>query len=409
MLAVAPTVDRVVFATARGQRSCAAAAPCVLIHPAVGCDLALMNAVSAISGHFTKSFVLGTLLPTLVHVMFFAAVVLPIVPGVSLPGGQVNSFEALAAIVPVTIAVLIVSGILFNLNIPIIRLYEGYPWASSWIGQLRTAHYRDKLVNLQQADMALQNLLWLRTISESRKEDVRNHRMGIRQRLQFEFPNRSDLILPTRLGNVIRAFEFYPSVHYGIDGITLWPRLVAKIDKEYAALISDAKTSLDFMLNCTVLSTLIVAALLSTGLIYPTVRYSWQTALVWCLELAAFAVAARLFYIGAIGRAGAWGDVVKSAFDLYRLDLLKQLGYGHMPTSSSEERPLWEDISNRMLYGLLDSSERRYAPASTHALGEKPYTEDLQLTRGVEVISGDLIRIVVEARNESGQPRSHRL
>ena len=91
-----------------------------------------------------------------------------------------------------------------------------------------------------------------------------------------------------------------------------------------------------------------------------------------------------------------------SAFDLYRLDLLRQLGYMRLPATSTEERPLWEDISRRLVFGRLGVRERTYSAASTYARGE-PYTGEFELTRGVEVIDDQLIRIVVQARNDSGR------
>ena len=41
-----------------------------------------------------------------------------------------------------------------------------------------------------------------------------------------------------------------------MDGIALWPRLVADIETPLAATIDDAKIAFDFMINCSFLSAL---------------------------------------------------------------------------------------------------------------------------------------------------------
>jgi hypothetical protein len=40
------------------------------------------------------------------------------------------------------------------------------------------------------------------------------------------------VIFPTRLGNLITAYESYPKVNFGIDAIFYWPRLWAALDKD---------------------------------------------------------------------------------------------------------------------------------------------------------------------------------
>jgi len=64
----------------------------------------------------------------------------------------------------------------------------------------------------------------------------------------------------------------------------------------------------------------------------------------------AFVALAFLFYAFAVNRAFAWGQGVRAAFDLYRLSLLKDLGYEQKPLTYQEERAMWLDISSQMLY-----------------------------------------------------------
>jgi hypothetical protein len=50
---------------------------------------------------------------------------------------------------------------------------------------------------------------------------------------------------PTRLGNLITAFETYPEVKYGVDGVFYWPRLWVKLDKDLRAEIDQTQALAD--------------------------------------------------------------------------------------------------------------------------------------------------------------------
>jgi uncharacterized repeat protein (TIGR01451 family) len=136
-----------------------------------------------------------------------------------------------------------------------------------------------------------------------------------------------------------------------MDAVTFWPRLVSTIPKDYAAAVEEAKTSFDFMLNCSALSSLLAFMVFLTGSLYPS-RFNVPGAWVlWLSQIILLCVVAHFFYRLSIGRARNWGNTVRTSFDLYRRDLLKQLGYVGVPESLEEERRLWSNIGERMAYG----------------------------------------------------------
>jgi hypothetical protein len=205
--------------------------------------------------------------------------------------------------------------------------------------------------------------------------------------LQHTYPDSSGLILPTRLGNVIRSFEYYSDREYGIDSIEIWPRLVSVIPKDYAVSIDDTKTTFDFMMNCSLLTGLLSVLILMIGLIYPATLESLSI----------------VFYRLSINRAGAWGLLIKSAFDLYRWELLKKLGHEKTPKKREDERVLWEEISRQMIYGdrydkkLLDYAE---PPLSFPTVQSVPPKETLEITRGVKPSPGaDSLTVYLRVRN----------
>jgi uncharacterized repeat protein (TIGR01451 family) len=166
-----------------------------------------------------------------------------------------------------------------------------------------------------------------------------------------DFPERENLVLPTRLGNVIRSFESYPLRQYGMDAVTFWPRLVAEIPEDYAAAVDEAKTSFDFMLNCSALSGLLSFMVFLTGLLYPSAFNLPRTFILWLVEIISLYLMAYLFYRLSIGRARTWGNTVRTSFDIFRRHLLKHLGYTQIPESLEEERKIWTNIGSRMEYG----------------------------------------------------------
>src|SRR5262249_41132653 len=151
--------------------------------------------------------------------------------------------------------------------------------------------------------------------------------------LSYRFPLSPARVLPTRLGNVIHSFEDYSYREYGIAAVAFWPRLVAVISKEYAAVIDDAKASFDFMLNSSLLSYGLALLTLAAGLVFGVPSATPATALAWLGQVVVFALLGWLFYRFSVGQAAGWGEAVRAAFDLFRGDLLDKIGYHKLPTT----------------------------------------------------------------------------
>jgi hypothetical protein len=172
-------------------------------------------------------------------------------------------------------------------------------------------------------------------------------------------------------------------------------------------MISDAKTSVDFMINSSVLNGLLALSTTVLALAYPQNTLGMAASLgIWLVEVALFLLLAYLFYLGAISRAAAWGEIVKSAFDLYRWDLLESMGYQQKPQTRKAERSLWGDISVQMIYG--DHPERGprldYVDLKTPEPLPTAYGKDtspgLIISRGVDQPPADQVaQIVLEIKN----------
>jgi uncharacterized repeat protein (TIGR01451 family) len=321
----------------------------------------MTSLLSSISGQFGKPMILGSLFPVLILSILNVVVVAPLLPAMSAIQAKLTRVaigEEKWAAVTLGFVVLVLTGLLYNLNISIIRLYEGYPWRLSWIGALFTWPKKKCFRAAVPLRLSLRYLRreWGKLDPHSQQaRSLGGQQTELALFINSELPDREEFILPTRLGNVIRCFERYPAVAYGMDAIVLWPRLISKIDSSFGSSIDDAKTSFDFMLNCSFLSTLTTVGIVGIGLFYP-VPLTVASTVPWIWRALLFAALAVIFYRFSIGRAAAWGMQVKAAFDLYRFELLKALGYQQQPQTFFEEQALWQRISAQLLYA--DTRER---------------------------------------------------
>ncbi len=163
--------------------------------------------------------------------------------------------------------------------------------------------------------------------------------------------DRPEYIMPTRLGNIIKAAELYPSDEgrYGIDAVFFWPRLYQVIPDNARTSLIDARTSLALMLNiCTLALGLAVGTLITLGV--TTVK----PAAAWWATAAGGLIVAWLAYRSALGPARVYSELVRSMYDLYRGDLLARLGFA-LPDTLTGERELWKNLGLQMYRRAADS------------------------------------------------------
>jgi uncharacterized repeat protein (TIGR01451 family) len=357
--------------------------------------------LSAISGQFTKAWILGALFPAAIFVFLFLVVVAPLFPpdlALVAPSLFGDDWDVLS----VTFATLVLSGLLYCLDTPLVQFYEGYPWQRSLLGRWRTAVHRERLRTLRRRSAVF--FVLDRDPGTARGDDVSTARGDVLRRLSIAFPDEEGLVLPTRLGNVLRAFERYPSVQYRMDAIYFWPRLVALIQPAHATAIGDARISFIFLLTLSFLATVLGAVTAAAGLVYlppDPLTHAVLPAIV-------FFLASGWLYLRAVDAGEAWGHLVKGAFDLYRGELLEKLGYRQEPRTREEERDLWDRITQQIIFGdkqvALDSTRPHVdyddPPQRDTAVRAEPEDVPLELTRAVEgPVTLRELRLVVVVRN----------
>lgn len=209
----------------------------------------------------------------------------------------------------------------------LVRTYEGYTWLSTlrrWAAG-RTAR------------------CW-RTLKEERAEAVSQSdlaRYAHRQdQLYYEYPNRAELLLPTHLGNVLRAAEGYASQAYGMDAPFWWPRLWPLLPEEHQTAVDDALTTMVSLLN---FATLMAYVMIDVALYLKGCQVAHR---VWWAG-AALALGGLLVvvaYQSAVAQARSYGQQIRTAIDLYRFELLKAL-HCPLPVTPQEERALWARLA----------------------------------------------------------------
>src|SRR5512136_902270 len=101
-------------------------------------DLSMAGFLNKITDQVSGSMIIGTLFPVVLFLVMLVLVVLPVTPYAHQYADLLKTPEKWTGIgaVAAALVILLSTVLLYQLNNPLIRLYEGYPWRTSWVGQL---------------------------------------------------------------------------------------------------------------------------------------------------------------------------------------------------------------------------------------------------------------------------------
>jgi hypothetical protein len=337
---------------------------------------------------FNRNFAIGYFLPV---AAFFAAS-LVLINGYGLLSAvlDVNDVGQIDILVGSTLIGLIswLGGIsLLAMNKGIIRLMEGYGRYNPirLFDVLERHRYRKIKQEISRLDKE-----YLAHLSQNEPipQELRQKRNRLMRIMVERFPDDERWLLPTPFGNIIRAFEVYSRVMYGLDAVPGWNRLLMVIPEENRGLVDDAKAQVDFWVNLWLLS--IVALIEYLGFVACTtqVKAYWFPVLAFCAALIGFSRASS--------SAIEWGSLVKSSFDVFLPELRKKLGFTE-PSNEDAEKSQWCEFSQAIIYRLPKRLPTRI---------EQPPNGDIdQAAAAVEQMSSmDLVKVVMQ-RIFSGKPR----
>jgi hypothetical protein len=282
-----------------------------------------------------RGFVLGFLLPSTLFCLYLQLIGLGPSP---LP--KLEAPEDALKLTPIVLSSIVSAVLLMALNRAIIRILEGYgsinPFKS--LERIRRDYFKK---NVEPIFNEYEQL----GLDRKKDPDVKKPpEFALKVwKNTLSYPHRVDLVLGTKFGNAMRAFEIYPQDVYGIEGITMWPRLFFILPKPVQDDIRDGRAVIDFNANLFVLS--LVAIACNAVKMYYMEQRLVDVGLYFVLP----AVAAVYSWIALPQSAQEWGESFKASFDLYRGKLAKQLGL-ELPSNAELERKMWRHISRTITY-----------------------------------------------------------
>ena len=155
----------------------------------------------------------------------------------------------------------------------------------------------------------------------------------------YHRPVRNDEMLPTRVGNILRAAETRPVHRYGLDAVVVWPRLWLVLPGAVRQELTSARASLDAS----------VAAAIWGAAFVAFTPWAWWAAPVGVVT----AAAVILWWLPT--RAEVFADLVESTFDLYRSALYQQLRWPLPDTPAAEQQ-----IGRALTKYLVRGSDKSY-------------------------------------------------
>ncbi len=118
------------------------------------------------------------------------------------------------------------------------RLLEGYYWNDTFISSKLTGRIKKELKDKEeQFYKDYNNLQGYDNLQRNQKNTESTEKNEIEDKIKLRkeliklddyldnYPVDRDTLLPTRLGNLLRAAEEYPNIRYGLETFTVWPRL----------------------------------------------------------------------------------------------------------------------------------------------------------------------------------------
>ncbi|WP_051828051.1 hypothetical protein [Streptomyces bicolor] len=232
------------------------------------------------------------------------------------------------AFLVITVCALLLSLLLQPFQVRAVRVLEGY-----WDRWPLTAELASLMIGFQRRRW---NALSRKADAMVRGDHARRAQADARRRLAAQPP--VDVLLPTALGNALRAGEISAGERYGLATLASWPRLYLQVSERAAALLRSTRDALDTAVN------LCWSCLALTGA--GTLALYDEPSSWWLCGLGlGFAATA---YKGAVTAAQSYAGLMHVAYDLYRFDLLEALRYS-LPADRDAEEETFLRVSDQFL------------------------------------------------------------
>ncbi|XVV00875.1 hypothetical protein ACQPW3_26060 [Actinosynnema sp. CA-248983] len=169
----------------------------------------------------------------------------------------------------VLLGLVVVTVLTQPLQLPLVQLFEGYraPGPVGRLGRKRQLKRRSRL------DRERQVVVPRRDVGENTEGVPTRARQQAAYEAAWRLARRyppAGLVLPTALGNVLRAAEYRAGAPYGLDSVTAWPRLYPLLSESARAVSDDRRLQLDVAVRFS--ASFVLAAVASAVLLW---RHGW--------------------------------------------------------------------------------------------------------------------------------------
>ena len=207
-------------------------------------------------------------------------------------------------------------------ELAVLRILEGY-WFR-WLRELR--YYFITIQQKRKYKLDRQFQLLIARI-EDKKQPLTPEEIEEYARLDGILHYFPIHLMPTKFGNILRAAEERPKNQYGLDTFICWPRLWLLLPDSVKTELTEARVTLNTGARIWLWSLLFLV---------------WTPLAWWVVPIGI--ISALLAYKWLLNAAIIYGDLLESAFDIYRFELYKVLRWS-LPNSPEEERQLGEQLT----------------------------------------------------------------
>jgi hypothetical protein len=346
-----------------------------------------------------RSYIVSSLLPAFLFISLGVLVFRGFVPSILVQRViEQDTFNG-AVLFLFGVFIVWIAFALYSASDWIIRLYEGYFFPKPIKKILTDILRKWQKENTEKIRDAIKVISNYQNDPKKFNAEYRDAALLQYKKIERLMPLDSDLVMPTRFGNIILTSELYPEEKYAINSLALWTRLLQVTPPLYRELVEEKNNHMVFLLNSSFLSYCIGLLAFIIGLaglpcqifkgayICPTVSLSQPfyirgfvhvSALEYLLVSLVFLIGGYILYIFALPAAEAFGLLIRSGFDMYRFDILRQMNQ-RIPRNLDDEKNLWRELSEYIIAGST-LKVKKIKPEAYHIRNEllesKEITED---------------------------------
>ncbi|RCJ24599.1 hypothetical protein A6S26_18880 [Nostoc sp. ATCC 43529] len=242
-----------------------------------------------------------------------------------------ESLLQIALLVGVFCLIVASAFVVQRFDLPVLRFLEGY-WPR-WLSPLRRWLIAREEKRSQRISDRWQELKKLQRLNPNQITTEQHDEM-IQLDWQQHYLPLENQIMPTRLGNILRAAEQWPLEKYGLDAIVCWSRLWLLLPDAVKKDLQEARTDLNTAARVWLWSLLFIV---------------WT---IWAWWAAPVGIICAIFayYYWALDAARNYGELIEATFDLHRHLLYQSLRW-NLPPDPKVERCVGRDLTEYLWRG----------------------------------------------------------